>query len=582
MGTRLKKNSPAARKLRVTLIYPPAENRNSEAFPLPNPAIAALARYLNNSGHEAVQKDLDLLWFSGLKEELSPALLKLLRDRRAARRYAAGKSAPAEEKKLSAAADLFIARAGIARSDLYCFTFADMGADPLMINVSAVLAARLKALYGAPVAVGYRSIPREAYLELMKDYPCFDYASYAEWGEKALAGIVSDVNGGPDPLLDTLYRCGAKLRSGRDGSLPPRAPSPLYDRELLAAYRVTDKRILESYNSDFPFLGELLKKPQEYLAVSYSMQLSCPGGCAFCPNDNSKPSDAKSLDQVMDELCELKELGVTGVYFMNSAFNNNYKRADELCDRMIKHKLNLLWTDCANLWAIDERLIDKMRAAGAVKLTYGMETGSPRLLRYIRKATTIEKIQRWLDYSHRAGIWNHIELIGGLPTETEEDTQATVDFIGRNKDIIDTYSLNPFFLYRSSPFFRQAGKFGLKPHAAAGRADYFNPDTQVGSFSERFDEAGGLKWEQKNRQIMRSTGEVAAAIDRASSSKAIDYEHIHLLMCLYSKLGHARKSTIRKLMRVLTMKFKPYNVNSKITGFAYRKHEYRRVLSSKK
>ena len=223
-----------------------------------------------------------------------------------------------------------------------------------------------------------------------------------------------------------------------------------------------------------------------------------------------------------------------------------------------------------------------MRAAGAVKLTYGMETGSPRLLRYIRKATTIEKIQRWLDYSHRAGIWNHIELIGGLPTETEEDTQATVDFIGRNKDLIDTYSLNPFFLYRSSPFFRQAGKFGLKPHAAAGRADYFNPDTQVGSFSERFDEAGGLKWEQKNRQIVRSTGEVAGAIDRASTCKAIDYEHIHLLMCLYSKLGHARKVTIRKLMRVLTMKFKPYNVNSKITGFAYHKHEYRRVLSSKK
>ena len=569
-----------ARGLRVTLIYPPAANRHGEPFPLPNPAIAALAKYLHGAGHKSVQKDIDILWFSGLKDELSGGQLALLRNKEAARRYARGDSARAEEKEFTDAADLIILRAGITRSDLFCITFADMGADPLLLNVSAVLAARLKALFGAPVAIGYKPIPPKAYLEIMQLYPCFDYASYAEWGEKSLAGIVSAVSGGKAPLFDTLERADGRLRAGPAGAPPPLAPSPLYDRKLLSAYRVTDRRILESYNSGFPFTRELLKKPEKHLVVSYSIQLSCPGACAFCANDRSKPSDAKPISRVMDELFELKKLGVTGIYFMNSAFNNDYKRADELCDRMIKYKLNFLWADCANLWAIDEPLLDKMRAAGAIKLTYGMETGSPRLLRYIRKAVTIEKIRRYLEYSHRAGIWNHIELIGGLPTETEADIRATTDFIGANKDIIDTYSLNPFSLYRNSAFFREAGKFGLKPHNAAGKADYFNPDTQVGNFSERFDEAGGLEWKDKDRQIEKSTGAIARAIGRASSYKAIDYEHIHLLMCLYSKLGHSRKSTIRKVMSVLTMRFKPYNLDFKMTSFGYRKHKYHRVLSA--
>ncbi|HNT97851.1 MAG TPA: hypothetical protein PKK31_06265, partial [Elusimicrobiales bacterium] len=185
------RRTKAARPLRVTLIYPPAENRNCEAFPLPNPAIATLARRLRAGGHEPLQKDLDLPWFSGLKRDLPPGGLELLRDREAARRYAAGLSAGPEERAFTALAGLFLERAGIGPADLYCFTFADMGADPLLLNVSAVLAARLKALYGAPVAVGYRSIPREAYLELMRAYPCFDYAAYAAWGEEALDGIVA-------------------------------------------------------------------------------------------------------------------------------------------------------------------------------------------------------------------------------------------------------------------------------------------------------------------------------------------------------------------------------------------------------
>ena len=71
----------------------------------------------------------------------------------------------------------------------------------------------------------------------------------------------------------------------------------------------------------------------------------------------------KSLGEVMDDLGRLKEQGVSGLYIVNSAFNNSYKFASDLCDSMIKARLGLKWVCCANLKCVDRQLLDKMKAA---------------------------------------------------------------------------------------------------------------------------------------------------------------------------------------------------------------------------
>ncbi len=564
--------------MKITLVYPPANIRNSEAFSLPSLSIAVLANALNSAGHKSFQADIEMLWQKDLKRRFNDKELKLISDKKAVISYILGKKKIALFERVSS---LLLKDKVLPKADLYAITFADMDADPLMLNICAILAHAIKKFRKKPIAVGYRTIPKEAYKQIMDEYPVFDYAVYSQDGEKALLAIVDRLSDLNTPLIETFER---KKNLIIDHEKTPSfafTPSPFFQTDVIKKYITSDSEIFSRYNSNYPTFKKLLKKDARNLILPYSFETTCPGACAFCSNNNEQPSNAKPVSQVLEELDELKARGATGIYFINSAFNNNYKYAQDLCDGMIKHKFNFLWSDCANMREIDENLLDKMKRAGAVKLTYGMETASPRLLKYIRKGVTIDKIKKYLQYSHEIGIWNHMEFIGGMPTETEDDVRATVKFVKENLDYINVYSLNPFSLYPGAPFYRDSKKFGLILHPEAQNVDYLKSDEKVGNFSERFDEINGMKWNKKTIQIMASTEAIAKVIGLKAGDKWIDFEHIHLLISLYRKLGHSQKPLIKKIMDIMTFKFKPYHCDFFLSDINYNKHNYRRVLEKK-
>ena len=85
--------------MKAVLIYPPANSRNSEAFPLPSLATAALAGALDRAGHTCAQADLDLAWHRGLKRSFTPRELEVLHNRERASAHARGeKREPAFQK----------------------------------------------------------------------------------------------------------------------------------------------------------------------------------------------------------------------------------------------------------------------------------------------------------------------------------------------------------------------------------------------------------------------------------------------------------------------------------------------------
>lgn len=556
--------APIKKKLSAALVYPPGDQKVSEPIPPPNMTIAVLAEALLRAGYGAAQVDAEKEWFDRLQHKFTKKQLALMFDRDAVFSWVNNKAPKKLAAELEKMAALLLAGLDLGEPDLVGVTLVDIRAEPLIINFSALLARAARDRYGARTVIGYRGMPKDAFIYLMRRYPCFDYGAYADWGEKALLEIMKDVAGEKAAFTGTVVRRGARLKNypANEGRRPY-APRPHYDDRILEKYKVCDGEIFSKYNSDFPFIKKLVNNDKRHLVASYAFELTCPGACAFCDNDNKLPSDIKSVAQVIDELAALKARGVTGVYFVNSSFNNYYKRAEELCDKMVKYKLGLKWFDCANLRVLDERLLDKMRAAGAVKLTYGVESGSQRLLNYINKGITVERARKYLEYSHKIGIWNHIELIAGFPTETPRDVQANVDLIDDIKDFVDVYTLNPFYLYPNSRFYREQEKFGVRvlPYPPLRFMNFFYPLYRiVQQYSMKFEEVGGLGWEAKNEQIVGSIKTVAAKIDSVATFRAIGNEHVYLLTCLYDKLGH-NKELIRKLVKVLTRKFKPYNLN---------------------
>lgn len=568
----------------MTLICPPGNLKISETIPPPNMTIASLADALIEAGCLTLQVDAERDWFEVMRHRLTQRQVALLYDHEGVRAYVNGESPRALGDEYEEIVEALLKASRIGKADFFGITLVDMRAEPLILDFVALVAHAVKRKYKAKVAVGNRILPAAAYAQLMRRYPCLDYGVYAGCGESALLEIVRDVVGAKADLFGTVVRRGDELRDYPDRAAQvPRVPRPRYDDRILERYKARDSEILANYDSDRPFAERLIRDDKQYLVVPYVFQFYCPRACAFCDNDNRVASIRKSPDQIIDELSGLKAKGVTGVYFVNSSFNNNYKLAEELCDKMIRSRLNLKWFDCANFTTIDEHLLDKMREAGAAKLAFGMESGSQRLLRYVKKGLNLDRAHKYLKYSHKIGIWNHIDVIAGLPTETKADIDATLETIDLVKDFVDVYTLNPFHLFQNSRFYREPEAFGIKilPSPPLEELNFFYPlERIVHRYSCRFDEIGGLAWADKDRQIVESTRAVAAKIDSLASFRVMGNEHLYLLMCLYDKLGHANKELIRKIVKVLTGKFKPYNLDYFLTDFrtSFRKDKDLRVL----
>lgn len=564
----------------IYLIYPPAESRHAEAFSLPNISLAVLSGFIKRHYPDADIRiaDLDIL-FHSLQAPLSAkADISRLNDKQLVQDFISGRSAG---RKLQDAAERLFDLYPWSQADLYCFTLIDLQ-SPLLVNICAVLGYMLRKRFSAPIIIGNGHIGREIMADIMTDIPIFDYAVFSRDGGSALVELIKMLEGARPDLPSGILGRRQERVVGEEYAYShyDKLPAPDYDNYPVELYRVTGQEILSRYHihpTQYQRIGGRHLEDEELILI-HMFESTCSGRCAFCSNEHGSRSDRRGIKEIVNELKGLKRLGATGIFFMNPNFNDNYKFASGLCDAMTSARLGLLWADCVNFRNLDEELLKKMRASGAVRLTFGLETGSDRLLSFIHKATTARAASRLLQQSHQLGIWNHLELIGGLPTENEDDIAATIRFINDNKQYIDTYSLNPFSLYRNSPFYITPGKFSLQIRPGLKNADHFSVDEKVGCFSERFDEIGGLAWPEKNQQIKDSTRRVADAIAQASPPVAIEAIHIHLLFWLYRYFGYQRKEIIRTIMRTATKSFRPYFSESFVKPRIFMKGDFRRIL----
>ena len=545
--------------MKVGLIYPPADRRHEECFPMPSISLAALAAGLARGGNTDRLYDADILFHRRLRPENPGLDFSVLADQKAVLRFLRGGRGGAAAR-LQRIEDLFWEALAMEPCGLYGITLVDLMSNRFILHSAALIAHALKRRWRTPVVLGFQGISRSAYREILERYPVFDHAVWC-LGEVPLLRLVERLENKSAPLVQTLSRERGRVREHPAPLPPQRCGGMDYSGYPLEGYRVAPGALLASYGA-MPARARLERGPSQ-LVVMYRFDTSCRAGCAFCANDNSAPDNRGDSARIVADLRRLRRRGVTGVYFTNANFNNDYAEADRLCGLMIRARLGLQWSDCVNFRELDEALLEKMRRAGAVRLTFGMETASPRLLRYIRKGVTRERLSRLLRRSHALGIWNHIELIGGLPTESAADLRETTGFIRELSGVVDQYTVSPFTLYRQSPFFRQAARFGLSLHPgdAGARWESSCADRKTGETSEAFDEVGGLSWPRKQAQVRASSRALAEAIQEAAPFGAMNRDHTNLLFHLYRLLGHGQKPLIRRVLRAAAGRFRPYHMD---------------------
>lgn len=264
------------------------------------------------------------------------------------------------------------------------------------------------------------------------------------------------------------------------------------------------------------------------LVLPYYFSSGCPNSCIFCGCSASKDFTFKNPERISEELERISSKHNTRFFiFYNTSLNPTRCFVNELIKELKRKDLNLLWSDCATIKNMDKKILKGLYECGARRIIYGVESPSPRLLRYVEKGISVARIEKILKLSHETGIWNEVELICGLPHESNEDIQKTLGFIDQNNRYINHYNLHQFKLVRS--------KLSLNPSKYG--INNINEREDKSIPGKAFDEISGLKWKNKLKQIQTSFEIVKSHLLKFPNYGYTDSDECFLkLIYLYSTL----------------------------------------------
>ena len=173
----------------------------------------------------------------------------------------------------------------------------------------------------------------------------------------------------------------------------------------------------------------------------------CPYNCGYC----SKPVFGKrfrgqSPARITDEIVWLQEqYGVREIAFYDDSFTLDMDRAYQICEEIIRRKLNIIWSCETRVNLVTEKLLKKMKQSGCYSISYGLESGSQEILDVIEKGTTIEQAVEAVRYTHEAGIDAIGYFMVGSPGETPDTIRETIRFAKKLKVDFAQFSITTPF-----------------------------------------------------------------------------------------------------------------------------------------
>ena len=196
--------------------------------------------------------------------------------------------------------------------------------------------------------------------------------------------------------------------------------------------------------------------------ISIATSTGCPYSCMYCPYPigYGRKVTHKSIPRILDELEFLKaNFGVTGFSFRDQLFTHNRQRVEDLCDEMVRRDLKVKWHVEARADEVTDVLLGKMKRAGCFRIHYGVETGSPEMLRKTGKpGLEIDTAKKAFQMTRDLGIATTAHMMLGLPGENQESLQSSFDLLCQINP--DFASLNVTTPYPGTRLFRMADEKG--------------------------------------------------------------------------------------------------------------------------
>jgi radical SAM superfamily enzyme YgiQ (UPF0313 family) len=159
----------------------------------------------------------------------------------------------------------------------------------------------------------------------------------------------------------------------------------------------------------------------------------CPFSCTYCAGYliSGKKIRRRSVKSVIEEIKTLyHKYGIREIHIEDDNFTFYHDLVYEFCRKLKENNLDITWT-CPNgvrLDTLTEDLLMTMKNAGLYSISVGIESGSNRILRQMKRTLTKEKIREKIELIRKCGLGVSGFFILGYPGETIGDIMETIDF----------------------------------------------------------------------------------------------------------------------------------------------------------
>jgi len=196
-------------------------------------------------------------------------------------------------------------------------------------------------------------------------------------------------------------------------------------------------------------------------SINFLTSRGCPFNCSFCASQAmwTRKVRYRSIDSIIEEMELLKKkYNINQFRLADDNLTSNSKRCLEFCKKV--KPLKILWRCSIRAESVTEEIANAMYDSGAREMSPGIENLDQRVLDFLHKNTTVEKMFKGCINAQRAGLKVRGLFMAGVPGERLDSPLINETLL--KVFPIDYATLSTFIPLPGTPIFNDPDSFNCE------------------------------------------------------------------------------------------------------------------------
>lgn len=186
----------------------------------------------------------------------------------------------------------------------------------------------------------------------------------------------------------------------------------------------------------YEFLPDKVKDVYRKKRAQVLTGFNCSYKCTFCINSvRNCHYEGVPVEKILSDIdYVVKEFNPPKIYFRDEDFFQDINKAKAVVEHIINKNYKFKWEATSRVThfmhgRIDDEFLTRIVMAGCQQIRFGVESGSQRILNFLRKGQTVAQIKFAVKQCVKYCLKANCSVIIGIPTETAEDREETYELI---------------------------------------------------------------------------------------------------------------------------------------------------------